>query len=295
MTTANKSLYQPANGSNVNIWDVPLNANADYIDAAFGAVTLLNASSGSATLSLAQYRPLILDVSGAMSANVTYTIPTGVGGQWIVRNRTTGGTYTVTIAYQGGGPTIDIPRNSTIQFYCDTTTSPATYGIYLSSVGGTSTVPGSSTQVVFNNSGAFAASANFTWDGTTVTASNLTATSAIVAGTTASDSIGNLRNVPPNAQTGAYVLALSDNGKYVSITTGGVTVPPSATAAFTAGQTVSVYNNSASNQTITPGSGVTMTQAGTTNTGTRTLASYGLATILCTGTNAFVITGAGLT
>jgi hypothetical protein len=181
MTTANKSLYQPANGSNVNTWDVPLNANSDYIDAAFGAVTLLNASSGSATLSTAQYRPLVLDISGAMSANVTYTIPTGVGGQWIVRNRTTGGTYTVTIAYQGGGPTLDVARGATTQLYCDTTTSPATYGIYASSVGVGSTVPGASTQVIFNNAGAYAASANFTWDGTTLTASNISTGGTITA------------------------------------------------------------------------------------------------------------------
>jgi hypothetical protein len=181
MTTANKSLYQPANGSNVNTWDVPLNANADYIDAAFGAVTLLNASSGSATLSLAQYRPLILDVSGVMSANVTYTIPTGVGGQWIVRNRTTGGSYTVTIAYQGGGPTLEVPRGATVPLYSDTTTSPATYGIYASSVGVGSTVPGSSTQIIFNNAGAYAASANLTWNGTTLAASNISTGGTITA------------------------------------------------------------------------------------------------------------------
>jgi hypothetical protein len=106
-----------------------------------------------------------------------------------------------------------------------------------------------------------------------------------------SDSIGNLRNVPPNAQSSAYVLISSDNGKYVSITTGGVTVPSST---FTAGQTISIYNNSGANQTITQGTGVTMTQAGTANTGNRTLAQNGLATILCTDTNTFVITGAGL-
>jgi Chaperone of endosialidase len=181
MTTANKSLYQPANGSNVNTWDVPLNANADYIDLAFGSVTLLNASAGSATLSLAQYRPLILDVSGAMSANVIYTIPTGVGGQWLVRNRTTGGSYTVTIAYQAGGPTLEVPRNATVPLYADTTTSPATYGIYASSVGVGATVPGSSTQVIFNNAGAYSASANFTWDGTTLAASNISTVGTITA------------------------------------------------------------------------------------------------------------------
>jgi len=106
------------------------------------------------------------------------------------------------------------------------------------------------------------------------------------------DSIGNVRSVPQNSQTGAYVLVATDNGKHISITTGGVTVPASV---FSAGQVVSIYNNSGSNQTITQGGSVTLRQAGTANTGNRTLAQYGLCTILCVASNTFVISGSGLT
>jgi hypothetical protein len=42
----------------------------------------------------------------------------------------------------------------------------------LAGTGGTGVVAGSNTQVQFNNSGVFGASANFTWDGTSLTASN---------------------------------------------------------------------------------------------------------------------------
>jgi hypothetical protein len=112
-----------------------------------------------------------------------------------------------------------------------------------------------------------------------------------VTATTVSDSLGNVRDIPQNAQSGAYVLQASDDGKHISITTGGVTVP---NAVFSTGQTVSIYNNSASNQTITQATSVTLRQAGTANTGNRTLAQYGLATILCTAANTFVITGAGV-
>lgn len=107
-----------------------------------------------------------------------------------------------------------------------------------------------------------------------------------------SDSIGNVRSVPENSQTGAYVLVAADNGKYISITTGGVTVPASV---FSVGQVVSIYNNSGSNQTITQGGSVTLRQAGTANTGNRTLAQYGLCTIICVASNTFVISGSGLT
>lgn len=105
------------------------------------------------------------------------------------------------------------------------------------------------------------------------------------------DSIGDIRSIPQNSQSGAYVLAASDNGKHISITTGGVTVP---NATFASGDTVMVYNDSGLSQTITEDTGVTMYLAGTATTGNRTLAQRGLATILCVAANTFVITGGGV-
>jgi hypothetical protein len=118
------------------------------------------------------------------------------------------------------------------------------------------------------------------------------AAGTITASSTISDGIGNVRTIVQNSQTSAYVLVAADNGKFISITTGGVTVPASI---FSAGQNIVIFNNSSSTQTITQGSSVTMTLAGSTTTGNRSLASYGVATVLCTGTNTFVITGQGLT
>ena len=106
------------------------------------------------------------------------------------------------------------------------------------------------------------------------------------------DSKGELRRIPQNAQTSAYVLVASDAGKHISITTGGVTIN---TGVFSVGDAISIYNNSASNQTITQGTSVTMYLVGTATTGNRTLAQRGLASILCVGTNTFVISGGGLT
>jgi hypothetical protein len=113
----------------------------------------------------------------------------------------------------------------------------------------------------------------------------------VTAGTTVSDTIGNVREVPANSQTSNYTLQASDNGKYISITTGGVNVPPSI---FSVGQVVSVYNNSGSSQNITAGGGVTLRLVGTTSTGTRSVSNYGLATILCVASNTFVVTGGGV-
>ena len=94
-----------------------------------------------------------------------------------------------------------------------------------------------------------------------------------------------------NSKVSAYILQKSDVGKYISISSGGVTVP---SGIFSEGDVISIYNNSASNQTITQGTSVTMYFSGTSTTGNRTLSQRGLTTILCVGNNTFIIGGAGL-
>jgi hypothetical protein len=108
------------------------------------------------------------------------------------------------------------------------------------------------------------------------------------------DSKGDVRSVPINGRSGAYNLAATDNGKMISITTGGVSVLQNVFA-DPYGQIVSIYNDSNSSQTITQGTGVTLRLAGTAATGNRTLARYGVATITCVAANTFVISGAGIT
>jgi hypothetical protein len=102
-------------------------------------------------------------------------------------------------------------------------------------------------------------------------------------------------NIPQNSQGGAYVALISDVGKHIAISTGGVTVNASV---FSAGDVFTIYNNSGSSQNITAGASVTFRLAGTATSGSpRTLAQYGLATVLCvTGgaTPTFVLSGAGV-
>ena len=103
-----------------------------------------------------------------------------------------------------------------------------------------------------------------------------------------------MRQIPQNSQSGAYVVVASDAGKHVYISTGGVTLNASV---LSAGDAVTIVNNSGSNQTITAGASVTFRLAGTATTGNRTLAQYGVATFLCVVGGAsptYVCTGAGL-
>ena len=107
------------------------------------------------------------------------------------------------------------------------------------------------------------------------------------------DALG-YKGIPQNARTSAYTPALSDIGKHISITTGGITVPANGAVAFPIGSAITIYNDSASSQSIAITTD-TMYLAGTATTGTRTLAQRGLATLVKVGTTTWVISGAGLT
>lgn len=103
------------------------------------------------------------------------------------------------------------------------------------------------------------------------------------------DAVG-YKGLPQNSQTSSYTLALSDMGKHISITTGGVVIPANGSVAFPIGATIVVFNNSASTQTISITTD-TLRQAGTTSTGSRTLAVYGLATLVKVTSTVWVVTG----
>lgn len=510
--TTNKSLEKPANGDYVDTWEVPVNSDMDVLDQAFGSTTSLNATGGSATLTASQYRSMRLYITGSIATGVTYTIPSGVGGQWIIDNATSG-VGTITIASAGAGTSVQCGQGKRTQVFSD--------GTNINLADDNRTPPaGSNTQIQYNASGSFGASANLTWDGTNVgigtsspdinlrvsgsysqigtidgtvdnrfvstsggaagivgtysnhplvfytntadrmritsagnvgigtatpgyplsvagviqsttggirypdgttqttaatgTVTSITAgtgltggtitgsgtialsspvavanggTGATVASTALSnlgaaasattisagtgltgggslaanrtisvatagitstmlasgvavanigytpvnkagdtmtgsltvtgnitgtgditrtgnitgtgnltgavinDALGDVRDIPANAKSGSYSLVAADAGKYISITTGGVTVPAGI---FSVGQVVGIYNNSSSSQTITQGTSATLRWAGTTSTGNRTLPSYGLCSVLCVGTNIFVVMGTGL-
>ena len=106
-----------------------------------------------------------------------------------------------------------------------------------------------------------------------------------------SDSKGDVRSIPSNAQGGAYVAVAADAGKAVYISTGGVTINNSV---FSAGDAITIINNSASDQTVTQGSGVTLHNSADASTGDRTLAGRGMCTIWFASASVAYISGAGL-
>ena len=153
--TGNKNLELPANGSYVGFWNVPMNGDMTIIDSALGGVATLTTLRGAYTLAVADYQPLILNVTGTLTANVTYTIPSGVGGQWIVNNQTTGA-FTVTFTTGAvGGTTQTVSQGLQTLIASDGT------DIWLVSP---QTAAGSDRQVQFNNNGVLGASSNLVFN-----------------------------------------------------------------------------------------------------------------------------------
>jgi len=105
-----------------------------------------------------------------------------------------------------------------------------------------------------------------------------------------SDGSGDLRVIINNTKSGSYTLTSADVGELIN-TNSQVTVP---SGVFSAGQAISIYNNSGSGITIAQGGSVTMYLAGSNTTGNRALSSRGVATVLCVASNTFTIMGAGL-
>jgi hypothetical protein len=105
------------------------------------------------------------------------------------------------------------------------------------------------------------------------------------------DANGSLRNIPSAgaAKTADYTLTVSDIGEFVTVgTSGSITVPNDV---FSAGNAVSIYNDTTGNVTITC-SITTAYIAGTdSDKATMTLSTRGIATILFINPSLCVATG----
>jgi hypothetical protein len=120
MTTTNKGLTDPANGS-LN-WDTPLNANFEIVDKAFGGAVTKNvtALTGTITLAEADYQNMAILFTGTLGANLIYQVPSGVGGQWLLVNATSGA-FTLTFRTSAPGTTVTVPQGKNLVAYSNGT------------------------------------------------------------------------------------------------------------------------------------------------------------------------------
>jgi hypothetical protein len=271
--------------SNGSAWVSSIPANlvytpvktANYVAAANEGVQT-NTSGGAFTVTLP-----------ATPATGAQVIVTDSAGSWATTNLTVG----------RNGSTIDgLAENLTcnissvsVQFIYNGTTWDV-FAQAGGSGGGVTPITGGGTGATTAGAALTALGAAASGANTDITALDQDVT-VTATGTIATDTIG-YRGLPQNSQTGAYTLALADQGKMINTTTGGVVIPANASVAFPIGAAISIFNNSGSNQTISITSD-TIRLAGTATTGSRTLAQYGLATCVKVAATTWAISGAGVT
>jgi hypothetical protein len=111
------------------------------------------------------------------------------------------------------------------------------------------------------------------------------------------DSASNTYNVGyrtmPQSTTSSGNIRLNDSGKHLYLT-GSVTVANNSTVPFDVGTVLTIISNSSS-VTITQGTGVTIRLANTSSTGSRTISSNGVATLVKVDTDLWYINGTGVT
>lgn len=102
---------------------------------------------------------------------------------------------------------------------------------------------------------------------------------------------------PINTKNTGYTLALTDAGKTIYSTSASAdtwTIPLNSSAAFPIGTIIALVNTGTANVTVAPAAGVTLNLAGTGATGNRTLAQWGVATMIQVAANQWVISGTGV-
>jgi hypothetical protein len=288
-------------GENSNTWGDKTNNNLNLIQQAVAGYQSIALTSTTTTLAMtnatiSNARNMVLEFTGTLTGDSTINLPDGIEKLYFIKDSTTRAGYTLTFKTTSGTG-FALTSGKVNGAYSNGTDVSA---ITLNTLGGTMTIDqvltyGSTTtqSLTVSNLTATATVSTNTFLATTATATTLTGTTiscTTLTGATNNDSKGEVRLVPISAQTSAYTLTATDHGKCIS-TSSNVIVPPSI---FTAGQNAIIFNSGTTDITITQSTSVTMYQVGTSNTGNRTLAQKGLATVYCVTTNTFVITGGGL-
>lgn len=249
--------------------------NADNTVSALSAAdfrTAIGVGTGTGTVTSVSGTGTVngLTLTGTVTSSGSLTL----GGTLSGVSLTTQVTGTLPIANGGTGATSAANALTALGAYPASNPSG-----YTSNTGTVTSVSGTGSANGLSLSGTVTSSGNITLGGSV--------TSVDAGATINSQPIGT-RNIVKSTTSGTAVIG--DAGKCITVTAG-ITIP---NATFAVGDAISIYNDSAAAITITQGTSLTLRQAGTTNTGNRTLAARGMATIWFNLTSEAIISGAGV-
>jgi plastocyanin len=282
-----------ASGARLNLGAAASGANSDITSLSNLSTPLSIAQGGTGASTAAGARSAIsAAASGANSditalSGLTTALSVGQGG---TGSTTASGARTNLGATSIGASMFTLADPSAVtfpRFNADNTISALDAASFRTAIGaGTSSTTGTVTSV----SGTGSAN-GLSLSGTVTTSGNITLSGSVTSVATGATIDGvtiGYRNIPRSTTSGTATTG--DVGKVIAVSAG-ITIP---NATFAAGDAVSIYNDSASSVTITQGASLTLRQAGTTNTGNRTLAARGMATIWFNGASEAIISGAGV-
>lgn len=262
-------------------------------DGADTVITIPNGATGVA-------RNMVIECTGALTATRNLIVPANKK-LYFIYNNTSGG-FAVTVKVSGltgvsvpNGAKVVLASNGTDIISITNYMAALTLGSALPVASGGTGVNTLSGVAFGNGTGAFTAAtgaqiATAIGASTVTNAANSTTQAAKTSDTTIATTafVDRLRSLLSSATTGTLVV--SDRGCLVSLSAG-ITIPNSV---FSANDVVTLYNNTAGTLTITSGAGLTLRQAGTINTGNRSFAGRGLATVVFISASEAVISGGGV-
>ena len=170
-------------GENAGTWGTKTNTNLNLIEQISGGyVTQAIAGSGTASPSAfakadgalgAVVASRVIVFTGALTGARIITFPVLTENFYIIKNATTGSETLQLKAATGSGATVTwtASEKDWKMVYFDGVATNT--GVYDVGFGAATAAAGSNTQIQYNNSGAFAGSANLVFDGTNVTAAGI--------------------------------------------------------------------------------------------------------------------------
>jgi hypothetical protein len=219
---------------------------------------------------------------------------------------TNAGTKTMTVAPQTGGGGVPAAVGTEIEILnsgAGLLTIAAGVGVTINSMGSVLTVPQGHCVKLKKRSNPN------TWDVTglpmsaavssLLVAATVAAMAAVLQSTGLVADVVGFRNIPINSQSAAYTTVAADSGKCIlhpaaDANARTVTIDSNANVAYPVGTCITFANETAEVLSIAITSD-TLTLAGTTTSGTRSLAQNGTATALKITTTKWIISGTGLT